>query len=140
MSEDTDRGFEFEREFARRHDMKPVPGSGSQWHSKLDTHGRGVRWSLKSTQFGSFQISKALIEEIVEATESVGGTDEIPMMAIELDNRRDPIVLVVMREADFAALASEEMNLVRESKAQARRRTAEIPQLLRDGTNGDIQD
>lgn len=112
--------------------LEPVPGSGSQWHSKLDVHGLGARWSLKSTKFGSFPLSTDFFDELREHTQGPGGTGELPLGAIEINSGRDPEVVVVMPEWVFKLLASERLELVRESKAEARRRRASVPQLLRD--------
>lgn len=130
---DTDHGTQFEIDFAKRNGLDRVPGSGSQWHSKMDVHGKSVRWSLKSTRFASFQVSRVLFEELAEATGGVGGTGEIPMLAVQLQARTaNPPVVVCMLEEDFRRLATEHLELVRESKAEARRRAASTPQLLRD--------
>lgn len=129
---DADYGTEFEEQFAVRNGIRRVPGSGSQWHSKLDVHGRGARWSLKSTKHQSFSIGTELIRELVIGCLGSGGSGDIPLGAVELDNRDTKQVVVFMREEDFRDLMSERMELSRETKGEARRREASVPQLLRE--------
>jgi hypothetical protein len=76
-------------------------------------------------------LSRKLFDEVEEATEGAGGTGEIPMIAIQVGAGSDPEVYIAMKEDDFRILASEKLNLVSESKAEARRRQAEVPQLFR---------
>ena len=67
VSRPQDIGAEFEVEFSERHGLRKVPGSGSQWHSKLDAHGLGVRWSLKATKHGSYTIDSKDLWELVQS-------------------------------------------------------------------------
>lgn len=129
------RGGLFEKKFAKRNGLQQVPGSGNQWTSKLDLKGLGARWTLKSTKFRSFPLSMDIVEEMVEACEGPGGTGEIPMGAVELDNRHDGEVIVFMRESDFNRLQQEQISLTRETRAEAKRRAAEVPQLMREDSD-----
>lgn len=130
--DDQGHGTAFEEAFARRNGLDRVPGSGNQWASKLDVEGLGARWTLKSTKFRSFPLSLDVIQELLEACEGVGGTGEIPMGAVELDNRHTKETIVFMRESDFNRIQQEQISLTRETKADARRREATVPQLLRE--------
>lgn len=130
MTTPQERGAEFEVQFSKRLGLRRVPGSGSQWHSKLDVHGKGARWSLKFTTKPSFTITARLIQEARDATMGVGGTGEIPMWAICIESLG---TFVLMSEDDFTELAAGKITLANEtSKADARRRRASVPQLLRD--------
>jgi hypothetical protein len=71
------------------------------------------------------------MEEAIEACEGPGGSGEMPMWAVRLMN--DPEHdYVVMRKSDFLRFQKEELVFARESKADAKRRKASIPELMRD--------
>lgn len=125
------KGGEFEERFAREMGLDRVPGSGNQWISQLDLKGFAARWSLKWTRFRSFQLDTDLIDEAVIACEGPGGTGEMPLWGVELNDNPD-YDLVIMRKSDFKRMTQEELVLSRESKADARRRLAGVPQLLRE--------
>lgn len=124
-------GREFEEEFAAEMGLTPVPGSGSQWHSKLDLYGTGARWSLKY-RASSFRIDKDFIDEAVDATEGMGGTGEVPMWALRLGDERYDLVL--MRKNDFKRIQEGELKIIPEKrdKTAIRTRLADIPSLLRE--------
>lgn len=124
-------GNRFEAEFAAEMGLERVPGSGNQFHSKLDETGFGARWSLKATIFKSFPLSTELIDEAVEATVSaVGGTGELPLWAIRLEDNSE-YDLVVMRKADFKRITSEGITLSSNTKAEERRARASMTILER---------
>lgn len=127
----SNKGIEFEEEFANEMGLTPVPGSGSQWHSKLDVSGQGARWSLKYRD-GSFRIDKAFIDEAVSATVGIGGTGEIPLWAIRLSDPKYDLVL--MRKDDFKAMQAGELKVIpdKRTKTSIRTRLAEVPSLLRE--------
>lgn len=128
----TDIGREFEEDFAEDMGLSVVPGSGNQWHSKLDVHGRGVRWSLKATRDHSFRVTEKDIKEMVLSVMGPGATGDIGMMAIRINAEGNyPMDLIVMGKSDFKALAGGEYKLVTETKSDAKRRAAHIPELLR---------
>lgn len=122
-----DAGREFEKRFAAEMGLDQVPGSGSTWHSKLDVKGFRARWSLKWHRGKTYTISRALLAEAQAATGAPGGTGEIALHGFSLDGDW----LVLMEASTFKAIAEGELVLVRESKADARRREAAIPELLR---------
>lgn len=127
-----DIGDEFEAEFAERHGLRRVPGSGAQWHSKLDAHGKGVRWSLKATKYAGYTISEHDLGELLLA-HAPGQDESMRMMAIKVNaNSDNPVVIVAMLEDDFEAIATEQRQLVLESKTDAKIRLASVPELLRD--------
>jgi predicted HNH restriction endonuclease len=128
----TDIGREFEKEFANEFGLEQVPGSGNQWHSKLDVKGMGVRWSLKSTRSQYFEIGINDIREMIEVTEGPGGNGETPIMAVRLNSGGWDEDIIIMRKEDFAAIVTEKKALFSEDKTQAKRRLADIPELLRD--------
>lgn len=131
MSRPQDIGPEFEKEFAEQHGLRRVPGSGAQWHSKLDAHGKGVRWSLKATKHGSYTITQQDLWELEQA-HAPGSDGDMRMMAIKIDALDKPAVIITMLEDDFAAIATEQRQLVTETKTDAKIRLASVPELLRE--------
>lgn len=124
-----DIGAEFEESFAEEMGLDLVPGSGSQWHSKLDVSGGGARWSLKATSHKSYSLKK---EDLLEIQAACAETGEIGLMAIELDHFDDPIVAIVLDPNNFKQFAAGEFQFVLETKSDARRRRAHVPELLRE--------
>lgn len=125
----TDIGRQFEEEFAEELGLEPVPGSGNQWHSKLDVTGGGARWSLKATGHASASIKK---KDVLEAEEACVDTGEISLMGFALDYPDDPVIGVWMGIDTFKQLAAGELTLVTETKSDAKRRLAHLPELLRE--------
>jgi hypothetical protein len=129
VKKDMESGRDFEVAFAKEMGLEPVPNSGATWHSKLDLRGFSARWSLKWTGKLSYVLSRATLEEAQEATDDPGGgTGEMPLWAFDVAG--DWYVLV--RASDFKRITSEELVLSRESKAESKRRTADVPQLFRE--------
>ena len=124
-------GREFEEDLAYRFGLNQTPGSGNQWHSKLDIAGMGARWSLKFTKGRTFTIDYDLIDEAREATGGLGGGGEIPIWGIRIGDPKYTFVMV--SDIDFERMFAEEVKLVRtaSARAEARRRLASTPQLLR---------
>lgn len=125
-----ERGKEREAEFAEEFGLSLVPGSGNQWHSKLDVSGQGVRWSLKWTGKDSYRITKKDVEEAIEATRSLSGTGEIPMWAFDVAGHD----MVMMRKDDFKQMQVGELKVLPEkrTKTAERERLSNIPVLMRD--------
>lgn len=122
-----EQGRRFEREFAAEMGLEQVHGSGSTWHSKLDVKGFRARWSLKWTRRKTYSISGKLLEEVQAATGAPGGTGEIGLHGFSLAGRW----YVLMEASTFKAISAGELVLSRETKAEARRREAAVPELLR---------
>ncbi len=130
-------GREFEEQFAEELGLKLVPGSGSQWHSKLDVKGKGARWSLKATRHRSYSLSCDDLEELAVACYGLDGDGSLPLMAIRLYAEDDPVEVVVMLKDDFLPIVRGEYTLAQETKVNARRRLANTPELLRDQEEDD---
>jgi hypothetical protein len=131
MSRLQDIGGRFEADFADEMGLERVPGSGSQWHSKLDVKGRGVLWSLKATT--AARISGKDFEEAIHATFGPGGDGRMGLMALRFfAETDDELDLVLMRKDDFFSIASGKYELVQQDKTAARRERAATPELLRD--------
>lgn len=132
---DTQHGFDFEEYLATLFGMERVPGSGNQFHAKLDVTDSGMlsRWSLKSTKHKSYPISQAEIDEAVFACEGPGGKGEIPVWALRVGD--DDHILICFRPHDIKRIMEEEIKLVREDKTDAKLRRASLPELLRDDDN-----
>lgn len=131
MIDPEQKGREFEDDLAKEFGLKPVPGSGNQWHSKLDLVGRIARWSLKY-RAKSFTLTRDFIDESISATEGFSGTGEIPVWAIRLgDPEYD---LIILRKDDFKLWEKGELKLVDKeiTRGEARRQLARVPILLRD--------
>lgn len=124
-------GLGFEEEFAEQMGLEQVPGSGSGPFWKLDLQGFAARWSLKFTRFKANPIGVIEMEEAIEACEGSGGSGEMPMWGGRMggDPRYD---FVMMRAGDFKKLTEGRLVLTQESKADAKRRTASVPVLMRD--------
>ena len=124
-----EHGRRFEKEFAREMGLDPVPGSGNQWHSKLDLKGFGARWSLKWTGKKTYVLSSSTLDEAQAATgDPAGGTGELPLWAFDVDGEW----YVLTRAKDFKRITSEELVLTRESKSESKRRRSSVPQLFRN--------
>lgn len=125
-------GRQFEDDFAEQMGLQRVPGSGNQWHSKMDVRGKGALWSLKATKHASFSLKHEDWIELLTATYGMDGDGRVPFMAIRIYAEDDPIDLVVMTTDDFRAIASGDYQYVQESRVEAKRRRADIPELLRE--------
>lgn len=127
------RGRDFEVELRKEFGLKPVPGSGSVWWSKLDLKGRLARWSLKFTTKKSFDITQDMVDEAISACYGPGGDGSMPLWGVRIgDERYD---LVVMLKQDFAALQRGEIQpLISEGREKTRQRKAlaSVPALLRE--------
>lgn len=137
MTRSIEKGREFEQEIAEELGLSLVPGSGNQWHSKLDLQGKEARWSLKYTDAKSYRLDQEDVDEAVEATQSLSGDGRVPLWLIRLQT--EEYDLVVIRKKDFFAWKSGEINLSGDDKpkqSQVRRARARIPVLLR-GEDGD---
>lgn len=120
-------GTQFEEDLAEELGLRRVPGSGNQWHSKMDVHGRDMRWSLKATDKEGYRVNREFFEENLRATTGLGGTGETPMWAL-----RFPFGdFVIMRKDDFIATGGE-FSVPASTSGQDRRNRASVPQLLRE--------
>ena len=123
-------GGDFEKRFAKKTGSQLVPGSGSQWHSKMDaTHGPLV-FSLKRTTKSTFTVNSHLFDELDRATSAPGGyKDSLPALCISAGDMDD---LVVMRLDDFMALQTSYKGMFKASKSEEKIEEAKTPILLRN--------
>lgn len=132
MSQDTTGiGTQFEIDLAQELGIKRVPGSGNQFHSKLDLHGKGARWSLKATEKASASIKVADIIEAINACYNIVGDGSIPLWAYRIQGHD----MVMMRKEDFIEYQRGELELIEtkvDDKYEQRTARARIPRLLRD--------
>jgi hypothetical protein len=133
MSQDTPKniGTQFEEDLAHEFGLKLVPGSGNQFHSKLDLHGKGARWSLKATEKASASIKAEDIDEAIRACYNVVGDGSIPLWAYRIKGHD----MVMMRKEDFLEFQRGELeltNTIVDGKYQQRAARAMVPRLLRD--------
>lgn len=133
MSEYARFGRQFEEDLAEEFNLEKVPGSGNQWHSKLDlTKGRIARWSLKCRFASSFFFSKSIMNEAIEATEGLGGSGEIPIWAFRLVPLNQDFI--VLRKEDFKLMQEGEISFIGEERSGTakRKHLASTPVLLRE--------
>lgn len=127
-------GRDFEDELSREFGLEKVPGSGNQWHSKLDLKGRGFRWSLKSTSKDSFSIKKEDIDEAIRACFGQGGDSSIPLWAFRVGDREHDMIM--MRKEDFISMQNGDMQKAIETdkseNVKKRKYLASVPKFLRD--------
>lgn len=121
-------GREWERIWAEKIGGKVVPGSGNQWYAKLDVRGQSITWSNKWTGNKSFSITDQMLKEIRQATLAAGGNGSIGAMAVRIESVGD---VVVMPADDFLELMKSKP-IIQAEKADNRRATARVPQLLRE--------
>jgi hypothetical protein len=126
-------GTDFEEELGEEFGIKRVPGSGNQWHSKLDLKGFAARWSLKSTKNKSISITQDTIDEAIRECYSNSGDSSIPLWAFRIGDREHDMIM--LRKDDFVLLQRGELKVIQENVkdhiAQKRKR-ANTPTLLRD--------
>ncbi len=128
-------GRDFERDFAKRIGGQLVPGSGNKWFAKLDVANVGVLlWSLKHTDLTTFPLSQSIIDEAVTAITDVSsgeGGSIIPGIAVEI-GKKNPLRVCILLEDDLLTMFQEQIKLGRETRGEAIRRKARVPQLLRE--------
>lgn len=126
-----DLGTQFEIDLAKELGIKRVPGSGNQFHSKLDLHGKGARWSLKATEKASASIKVADIIEAINACYNIVGDGSIPLWAYRIQGHD----MVMMRKEDFIEYQRGELELIEtkvDDKYEQRSARANTPRLLRE--------
>lgn len=127
-------GFDFEDEMAKRLGLLPIPGSGSQWYSKLDLKGRMARWSLKHTTKDRFMVTTAFVDEAVAPTQGLSGDGSVPAWLIRLDSNPEyDLVMFRLKDVDgledaIQVTFADKTN----TKASDRRERGRVPELLRD--------
>jgi len=132
MSQDSSGiGKQFEKDLAGEFGLELVPGSGNQFHSKLDLQGKEARWSLKATDKASASIKISDIKEAIAACYNIVGDSSIPMWAYRIQDHD----MVMMRKEDFIELQRGELELINtqvDEKYQQRAARANMPRLLRE--------
>ena len=124
-------GTQFEEDLAEEFGLKRVPGSGNQFHSKLDIQGKGARWSLKATDNASASIKVSDIVEAINACYNIMGSGDMPLWAYRIQGHD----MVMMRKEDFMEFQRGELTLINtqvDEKYQQRVARAHTPRLLRD--------
>lgn len=124
-------GFEFEEEMAELLGLEQQPGSGNTPWYKLDlTDGSSILLSLKWTGKKSFPLSDGLMHEVDRAVSAPGGVggDTLGGALIGVGGR----AILCMDVRDVVRMLQEKRRLGMQSKAEARRERARIPQLMRE--------
>ncbi len=131
QSNPTGIGKQFEKDLAKEFGLSLVPGSGNQFHSKLDLAGFTARWSLKATDKASATIKLSDIKEAIAACYNIVGDGSMPLWAYRIQDQD----MVMMRKEDFIELQRGELKLIKEEtddKYEQRKARAHTPRLLRD--------
>jgi hypothetical protein len=116
-------GRDFETDLAVAFGVDVTPGSGNQWHSKLDLKGKGVRISAKASR-KHVVVDNDLIDEAVIGCDD--GT--IPLWAFRIP-AGDFIMLDI---DDFKSFMAGEIEFdIPHTKSEERKARARVPQLLR---------
>lgn len=117
-------GTDYEKKLAKLVGGRLQPGSGNMWFAKGDISTRAVKWWLKHTGKLSFTISKAILNEAIEAANKDGS---IPAWAFDIAGED----FILMRGNDFRMLQEEEEKIIPVDKNAAKRRRAGTSALRR---------
>lgn len=121
-------GRDWENEWKKTIDGQLQPNSGATAHNKLDVRSKRITWSNKLTTTGTFNLTKALINEANAATVAPGGNGTIPAFAIRIVGVGD---FVLLQSDDFLELLYEEP-ILQPDKASIKRKLASVPDLLKE--------
>lgn len=121
MGENHDRGRRFEERWAKMIGGQVQRGSGNQPTVKLDVRGSSVLWSCKATKHQSFSLTKALLDEALQATRGPGGHGVRPGVAVELG---DGTIFACMPAEEMIQMMAEDEPIVISDKAAARKARA----------------
>jgi|ERR1700722_9693552 len=121
------RGRDFEERIAKVLSGKLQPGSGNKFYAQSDVAADGLLISCKSEV--NLTWSK-IIRHLYEAIEMSYQTGRVPVLALDGIDNED---IIVMRVSDLVKAFQEEIKIpeYNESKGIEKRKTAEIPLMLR---------
>lgn len=121
------RGRDFEERIANILTGKLQPGSGNKFYAQSDVVADGLLISCKSE--ANLTWSK-IIRHLYEAIELAYQTGRVPVLALDGIENED---IIVMRVCDLVKALREEIRIPdhSESKGIEKRKTAEIPLMLR---------
>lgn len=122
-------GREFEKQVAKKHDLKLHKGSGNLWYLKLDIGGKEIVFECKWSSSDSITISRAMIQKAQEATRGPGGEGVTPAIIAGSEGLRTPQVILDLN--DLIMLLEEKRELFMQSKTHAKRERASVPSLFR---------
>jgi hypothetical protein len=121
------RGRDFETLVAENFGGRVQPGSGNKFYARGDVVSHGLGISCKSELNLTWN---KILKHLYESIEMSYQTGNIPVLALDgIENEN----LVVMRESDLIKVLVEEIKIPEhsESKGIEKRKTAEIPLMLR---------
>lgn len=123
-------GREWEKQLAARLGGSVVPGSGNQWHSKLDVGSHSFLWSCKATLAQSFRLTLDDVYEAVRAVIGPGGKGgrTIPAIALKIQDEE----LAVLRLSDLLELLQEDVKFIPLSKKQEKIQRGSVPSFKRE--------
>jgi hypothetical protein len=96
------KGRAFEKEFAARHGLSTVPGSGATPRFKLDVGSVDLLLSLKWTSAESFRITAADVRETLAGAGGPGGRGQVGLLVARISGLGEEIV--IGRESDVFSL------------------------------------
>lgn len=122
------RGINFEQKIADKLGGRTTPGSGNKFYLKSDVEANGLLVSCKSEK--GMKWSK-IRNQLGEAIEYAHGTGNIPALALQDIDYVDEFI--VMKITDFVKAFSSEIKIPDHSDSPgiAKRKTAEVPLMLR---------
>lgn len=121
------RGNVFERTVAALLGLKLTLGSGNKWCARGDGTGGGIIVECKAESRKDWATIK---RQVALAAEEAQGTGDVPVLAV-LDD--DETAYVVMTLDSFREIRVELVPMaIEERKADARKRRARVPAMLRD--------
>jgi hypothetical protein len=126
-------GEEWEEELAGRVGGKRVPGSGSQWHSKLDVKDVEILWSAKATEKEFYRLGADVLREAELAARGFGSLGCPWAIGLRIGSVGR---FVVMDLDDFIGLMQQDISYIKPDKTEALRKRARTPQLLRGDGDG----
>lgn len=130
-----EKGRDFEKQTASFLGAKLVPGSGNQWHAKLDVgKAGGLLASLKWSRRDPIPRLSTLMRETSDAITAPGGVglETIGAVILGAPGKRSTITLYL---DDFARVVEEDLKLTTQSKVDAKLARARTPVLFRDLEN-----
>lgn len=121
-------GRDYEEAFVKRVGGELQPGSGNKWFARMDGKDAVMLWSVKHTARRSMPIADH-IREVVGAVLGLGGYgDMIPGLA----GSANGVEFIALPTEDFFALSETKTMWIPQTKGDAKRERAKVPELFRD--------
>ncbi len=125
MSKSNDIGRAWEQELEQRLGGRITPGSGNQWHSKLDLHGAAFVLSAKATTSDHYNVTRG---DLLEAEQAARGEDRPWIIAVKTSERQT----VTLDLDHFLQILETKVTYVEPDKTAALRARVSRPSVLRE--------